>query len=510
MSPRPRPRPRRRSSSTLPSSRAFEVAEPVGLAAVPDLQPVDLHVVAPFHDGAVGARGLPSASPPSRCPSLRRRPTPSRRARSRLRPSPRRPPSPRFRSTRPPRSSREPARRSRSAAPGRARARRRELRRAGSRRRPRAVAPGTSRAVAAEVRRSRSPPSCRPGRSPPRLCLGRNARPRPRRALACRSRPSARARATAVVIHPPVAAADLPPLADAPRRRPLLEEELSFSRKPKERSRKPRGSEGSEGRARAEAEVRVDAVLEEADRAGSLQLPSPRSPSWRTHPLETEVLTAAPKVPFWKKQVSLGRKQGPDRGCRRGRDRRASVRQAAAVLEEALRSPCPPSPCRRAPRRRQEGRARGQEARRPQDRRLAAHGRARLEQRRRRAPPDRPQPLEPGIVVAGELRDPDALGARSRHSSGSTSSRRRACASASRTTASAFASSTSAASRTSSSGTPSTSARRTRSISVDEAVLDFHVVGERSTRRARPRSGSFSSPTATSSSATWPRSERPA
>jgi type IV pilus assembly protein PilM len=100
--------------------------------------------------------------------------------------------------------------------------------------------------------------------------------------------------ASPVTIHPPVSAAELPPLVDAVPSGPFWKKELSFSRKPK-------------------APKVPKAELAQKDAA------TPKVPFWKKElggkkksapPVEgvvaaapTDVLPAAPKVPFWKKEL---------------------------------------------------------------------------------------------------------------------------------------------------------------------------------------------------------------
>ena len=146
----------------------------------------------------------------------------------------------------------------------------------------------------------------------------------------------------------------------------------------------------------------------------------------------------------------------------------------AAEEEDAGRAP----PSRRAKRKR-----RGEAGvRRAQDRRLPARRLASRQQRRSAEARQLARvPLEPGVVVAGEVRD--VAGARRgarRASSATTSCRGTACGSGSPRTGSACARSRWTGSRTSASSRNAIRFRAHEAVSIpiDQAVLDYHVVGE--------------------------------
>jgi hypothetical protein len=159
--------------------------------------------------------------------------------------------------------------------------------------------------------------------------------------------------AEAVVVHPPVAAADLPPL---PAKVPFWKKELSLGKKAKAVS------------APAEAPVAHVGV-------------HPPVPAADLPPLATA------KVPFWKKDLSLGKKQSAPKVKR----------------EFSLPSLSLPS-LTRGGGGHQVKRLVGLKVGGSQlaAARVANNGAAELLQVAR-------HDLDPGIVVAGELRDPDAL-----------------------------------------------------------------------------------------------------
>jgi type IV pilus assembly protein PilM len=180
-----------------------------------------------------------------------------------------------------------------------------------------------------------------------------------------------------VVLHPPVPAAELPPLPAAPAEAPFWKKELSFSRKPKApKEPKEPGApfwkkELSFGKPKAPKAPK--------------EPKAPGAPFWKkelsfgkkkTAPVAdqvTEQLPAAkePGPPFWKKQLSLSvpKLSLPSRGGSSSK-RVVGLKIGASQLAAA---------------------------------RVSNNGVAELHQLAR-------DPLAPGVVVAGELRDPDALG----------------------------------------------------------------------------------------------------
>jgi type IV pilus assembly protein PilM len=160
-----------------------------------------------------------------------------------------------------------------------------------------------------------------------------------------------------VVLHPPVSAAELPPLPAAPAQAPFWKKELSFSRKP--RAPKP--------------------------------TKEPKAPK-------------ASAAPFWKKELSFGKKK--------------ATPAADAVTEQLPVAKTPGAPFRKKqlslslPKLSLSVRG-GSSSKRVVGLKIGAsqlaaarvsnNGVAELQQLAR-------DPLAPGVVVAGELRDPDALG----------------------------------------------------------------------------------------------------
>src|SRR5207237_523598 len=129
-------------------------------------------------------------------------------------------------------------------------------------------------------------------------------------------------------------------------------------------------------------------------------------------PLPTD---EAPKVPFWKKELSLGGKKGdkPEKPARRVKERKQKASKVKA--ERAPKSDEPEQPKepkerkQKAPKVKVErGSSKGRivglkiGASQLAAARVSNNGSAELLQVAR-------EPLAPGIVVGGELRDPDAL-----------------------------------------------------------------------------------------------------
>jgi type IV pilus assembly protein PilM len=188
-----------------------------------------------------------------------------------------------------------------------------------------------------------------------------------------------------VDVHAPVAAADLPPLADDVAKVPFWKKELSFGGK---KPAKP-------------------------DEAPTAIAPVP-TPSVDVHaPVAAADLPhladAAPKVPFWKKELSLGGKK---------RDKPVKERKQKSPKVKAERAPKTKEPKQAKERkeRKQKSRKVKVEGGSTKGRiiglkigasqlaaaRVSNNGSAELLQVAR-------EPLAAGIVVGGELRDPDAL-----------------------------------------------------------------------------------------------------
>ena len=160
----------------------------------------------------------------------------------------------------------------------------------------------------------------------------------------------------AVVVHPPVPAAELPPLPESPAKVPFWKQELSLSRKPKapKAPKEPR-----------EAKVQAAGAPFWKKELSLGRKPKP------TADAVTQQLPAAKSAPFWKKELSLSAPKLPSLGGRGGHSskRMVGLKIGASQLAAA---------------------------------RVSNNGVAELQQLAR-------GPLPAGIVVAGELRDPDAL-----------------------------------------------------------------------------------------------------
>jgi type IV pilus assembly protein PilM len=188
-----------------------------------------------------------------------------------------------------------------------------------------------------------------------------------------------------VDVHPPVAAADLPTLSDDAPKVPFWKKELSFGGKKRD---KP-------------------------DEAPTAVIPVP-TPSIDVHPpvaaADLPPLPGeAPEVPFWKKDLSLGGKK---------RDNPVKVRKQKASKVKAERAPKTKEPKQpkeakqhkqKSPKVKAEGgSSKGRiiglkiGASQLAAARVSNNGSAELLQVAR-------EPLAAGIVVGGELRDPDAL-----------------------------------------------------------------------------------------------------
>ena len=205
----------------------------------------------------------------------------------------------------------------------------------------------------------------RPSRHPPSSCLPPSPSPSrtPSRGSPSPSYRAAPRGARPVAVHPPVPAAELPALVEPSREVPFWKKDLSLSRK------EAQGRKGAEGREGREGQGRV------ADRSGRSRSRSGRKaavPETATH----RTLPAVAATPLLEAQAghAEARAVAPFRGGEAGRQRRRT--------------------------------------RRPQDRRVAACCRPHFEQRR---PPSccrlHASRLRTGVVVGGELREPDALAA---------------------------------------------------------------------------------------------------
>ena len=232
------------------------------------------------------------------------------------------------------------------------------------------------------------------------------------------------------VVHPPVAAADLPPLVaeDAPKV-PFWKKELSLGGKKGDKPVKKRKQK------KAPPED-VQSPVAAADLAPLVAEDAPKVPFWkkeiggkkRDKPVKERKQEApaedvqppvaaadlpplvdedAPKVPFWKKEHRRqeGRQacQGAQAEGPEGEGRARNEDEGAQGAEAAEGAQAEDSEG--------EGRAwqRQGASHRLEDRRVSARGGARLEQRLRRATPGRARTARPGHHRRGELRDPDAL-----------------------------------------------------------------------------------------------------
>jgi type IV pilus assembly protein PilM len=190
-----------------------------------------------------------------------------------------------------------------------------------------------------------------------------------------------------VDVHPPVAAADLPSLDGDGPKLPFWKKELSLGRKKRDQS-----DEASTEVVLATSSVDVHPPVAAAD------LPS----------LDDD----APKVPFWKKELSLGAKKAgkPDKPVKERKEKARKVKAERAPRTKEPEQPKEPkerkqkAPKVKAERGSTKGRIVGLKIGASQlaAARVANNGSAELLQVAR-------EPLASGIVVGGELRDPDAL-----------------------------------------------------------------------------------------------------
>jgi type IV pilus assembly protein PilM len=171
--------------------------------------------------------------------------------------------------------------------------------------------------------------------------------------------------AAPVLVHPPVSAAELPPL-DAPEKKtPFWKKELSVSRKPKaEKAAKP-----------AKAEKPARAPKERGAPFWKKELSLGRKPKLAAVEAPTEQLPVVPKTPLLKRKLSLpslSLPKLPARGVKSGHSSKRVVGLKIGASQIAAA-------------------------------RISNNGVAELQQLAR-------DPLAAGVVVAGELRDPEALG----------------------------------------------------------------------------------------------------
>jgi type IV pilus assembly protein PilM len=194
-----------------------------------------------------------------------------------------------------------------------------------------------------------------------------------------------------VEVHAPVAAADLPPLVEDAAKVPFWKKELSFGGKKRGKS----------------------------DEAPAAIVPAP-TPSLDIHPPVAAadlppLVEDAAKVPFWKKELSLGGKKG-DKPLKERKQKPQKPQKPSKVKAERAPKTKEPKRPKEAKERKQKspkvkverGSAKGRivglkiGASQLAAARVSNNGSAELLQVAR-------EPLDPGIVVGGELRDPDAL-----------------------------------------------------------------------------------------------------
>ena len=216
--------------------------------------------------------------------------------------------------------------------------------------------------------------------------------------LASPELPPAPAASPPVAVHPPVPAADLPPVVAA--KVPFWKKELSLSRKPK----------SAAAPQPAPAAAAVDGIAAPSGpwwkkelsfsrkpkpAAAAAAVPEARTPWWKkqigrkqaaapvpvTADEQTTEVVAQPSAPFWKRELSFGKPKLPSRsklpkqkGSGRGTSSKGAKRLVGLKIGASQLAAA----------------------------RVSNNGVAELEQVAR-------QPLPMGIVVGGELRDPDAL-----------------------------------------------------------------------------------------------------
>ncbi len=167
-----------------------------------------------------------------------------------------------------------------------------------------------------------------------------------------------------VTVHPPVPAAELPPLPAEPAKTPFWKKDLSVSRKPK-----------TEKAAKAPKVKRES--KEKSAPFWKKELSLGRKPKAASTEAATEQLPAAPKTPMLKKQLSLPKLSLPKLPTRGGGGGGHSAKRVVGLKIGSSQLAAA---------------------------RISNNGVAELQQLVR-------EPLASGVVVAGELRDPEALGA---------------------------------------------------------------------------------------------------
>ena len=204
---------------------------------------------------------------------------------------------------------------------------------------------------------------------------------------------------TPVVVHPPVTAAELPPAPSDEAQVPFWKKDISFGGKKREKKTKVD--------APASDESKVPFWKKDLSFGGKKRQKT-TTPEVETAPAPASDLPAAaadqPNVPFWKKDLSLGKK----------RDKTPKVKAERKPKAKAERKPKEPKQPKapKVKQRKIKGQRGAKGARRLVGLKIGAsqlaaarvsnNGTAELQQVAR-------GPLEAGIVVGGELRDPDAL-----------------------------------------------------------------------------------------------------
>jgi type IV pilus assembly protein PilM len=202
--------------------------------------------------------------------------------------------------------------------------------------------------------------------------------------------PPAHVAAVAAMVHPPVPAAELPPLLDPPARTPFWKKELSVSRRPKaEKAEKPARTQKEKGAPFWKKELSASrrSKAEKAEKPACTpkvkgapfwkKLLLGRKPKAALGETPTEQLPAAPKAPLLKRQLSLpalSMLKRPSRGGGANGGHSAKRLVGLKIGSSQLAAA-----------------------------RIYNNGVAELQQLAR-------EPLAHGVVVGGELRDPEALG----------------------------------------------------------------------------------------------------
>jgi len=182
--------------------------------------------------------------------------------------------------------------------------------------------------------------------------------------------PEPRAEPAAVTVHPPVPAAELPPLLAEPAKTPFWKKDLSVSRKPKTEKATKAPKVARAPKEKSAPFWKKELSLGRKPKAAPAEAPPTEAP--------TEQLPAAAKTPMLKKQLSLPKlslPKLPTRGGGGGGGHSAKRVVGLKIGSSQLAAA-----------------------------RISNNGVAELQQLVR-------EPLANGVVVAGELRDPEALGA---------------------------------------------------------------------------------------------------